>query len=127
MRRALLLGAAVLVVVAGIVLAVVLPGVPSGSDSAPHITRVFIPAIKESCVAHAGLVGGDIGYTFDDAGALHTIDPVDGSVTGLPEQRLAVLNDCLAETRSNRTLFASARPVQPQPALRLLFGGAERA
>ena len=96
MRRALLLGAAVLVVVAGIVLAIVLPGVPSGSDSAPHITRVFIPAIKESCVAHAGLVGGDIGYTFDDAGALRTIDPGDGSITGLPEERLAVLNDCLA-------------------------------
>ena len=61
----LLLGAAVLVVVAGIVLAVVLPAVPSAPTSAPHITRLFIPAIKETCIAQAGLLGADIGYTFD--------------------------------------------------------------
>jgi hypothetical protein len=104
MRRALLLGAAVLAVVASIVLAILLPGAPSASLSAPHITRVFIPAIKEACVAQAGLVGGDIGYTFDDAGALHTIDPGDGSITGLPVDRLTALNECLAQYPIEPTL-----------------------
>ena len=97
MRRALLLGAAALAVVAGVVLALVLPAAPSVPLAAPHITRVFIPAIKEACIAHAGLLGADVGYTFDDAGALHTIDPGDGSVTGLPPERLTVLNECLAQ------------------------------
>jgi hypothetical protein len=97
MRRALLLGAAALAVVAGTVLAVVLPAAPSVPLAAPHITRVFIPAIKEACIAHAGLVGADVGYGFDDTGALHTIDPGDGSVTGLPVDRLTVLNDCLSK------------------------------
>ncbi len=97
MRRALLLGAAVLVVVAGIVLAVVLPTVPSGAVGEPHITRLFIPAIKATCIDHAGLLGADIGYDFTDDGALHTLDPGDGSITGLPTDKLIVLNNCLAQ------------------------------
>jgi hypothetical protein len=96
MRRALLLGAAVLVVVAGIVLAVVLPTVPSGANGEPHITRLFIPAIKEACVQQAGLLGADIGYDFTDEGALHSLDPGDGTLSGLPADKLAVLNECLA-------------------------------
>jgi hypothetical protein len=97
MRRALLLGAAVLVVVAGIVLAVVLPNVPSGAVGEPHITRLFIPAIKSECVDRAGLLGADIGYTFTDEGALHSLDPGDGSISGLPAEKLTALNDCLAQ------------------------------
>ncbi len=97
MRRALLLGAAVLVVVAGIVLAVVLPNVPSGAAGEPHITRLFIPNIKVACIERAGLLGADIGYVFTDDGALHSLDPGDGSITGLPPAKLAALNDCLAQ------------------------------
>lgn len=97
MRRALLLGAAVLVVVAGTVLALVLPSAPSGAVADPRITRIFIPAIKVTCIDRAGLRGADIGYGFDDYGALHTLDPGDGSLTGLPPEKLAVLNDCLAQ------------------------------
>jgi len=97
MRRVLLLGAAALVVVAGTVLALVLPATPSAPLGPPHITRVFIPAIKETCLARAGLLGADIGYRFDDAGALQSLDPGDGSVTGLPVEKLTVLNDCLAD------------------------------
>ncbi len=96
MRRALLLGAAVLVVVAGILLAVVLPTVPSGAVGEPHITRLFIPAIKTACIERAGLRGADLGYVFTDEGALHSLDPGDGSVTGLPVEKLTVLNECLA-------------------------------
>lgn len=96
MRRVLLLGAAVLAVVAAIVLAVVLPPAPSGAVGEPHITRLFIPAIKTECIDEAGLRGADIGYTFSDDGSLHTLDPGDGSVSGLPVDKLTVLNDCLA-------------------------------
>ena len=96
MRRALLLGAAVLVVVAGVILALVLPSAPSSADGEPRITRIFIPDIKQTCLARAGLVGEDLGYGFTDEGALHTLDPGDGSVTGLPVDQLAELNVCLA-------------------------------
>jgi hypothetical protein len=97
MRRVLLLGVTSLLVVAGTVLALVLPTAPSTPVGTPHITRIFIPAIKEACTEQAGLLGADIGYRFDDDGALHSIDPGDGSVTGLPPEKLAVLNACLAE------------------------------
>ncbi len=97
MRRVLLLGVAALVVVAGTVLALVLPAAPSAPPGTPQITRVFIPAIKAACTERAGLLGADIGYRFDDTGALHSLDPGDGSVTGLPVEKLTVLNDCLAQ------------------------------
>ena len=97
MRRALLLGAAVLAVVAVIALAVVLPGARSGAIGEPHITRLFIPAIKTACIENAGLLGADIGYVFTDEGALRTVDPGDGSVTGLSSEKLTALNDCLAQ------------------------------
>ena len=93
----LLLGATALVVVAGTVIALVLTAAPSSSGGAPYITRTFIPAIKETCTAEAGLLGADIGYRFDGDGALHTLDPGDGSVTGLPVEKLTVLNECLAQ------------------------------
>lgn len=97
MRRVLLLGAAVLAVVAAIILAVVLPSAPSGAVGEPHITRLFIPAIKTACIEQAGLRGADIGYGFTDDGALHSLDPGDGSVTGLPPEKLTRLNDCLGQ------------------------------
>ncbi len=97
MRRVLLLGVAVVAAVAAIILAVVLPSAPSGAASEPHITRLFIPAIKTACIEQAGLLGADIGYKFTDEGALHSIDPGDGSVTGLPAEKLTVLNDCLGQ------------------------------
>lgn len=96
MRRVLLLGAAAFVAVAGVVLALALPAGSMAPTGEPHITRVFIPAIKEACTQRAGLLGADIGYRFDEAGALHSIDPGDGSVTGLPAGKLTLLNDCLA-------------------------------
>jgi hypothetical protein len=96
MRRVLLLGVTALAVVAGTVLALTLTAGQSSPADPPHITRVFIPAIKETCTAEAGLLGADIGYRFDDDGALRTIDPGDGSVTGLPPEKLAALNECLA-------------------------------
>jgi hypothetical protein len=96
MRRALLLGAAALVVAAGVVLALVLPTAPSSADGEPRITRIFIPDIKQTCLARADLIGEDLGYGFTDEGALHTLDPGDGSVTGLPIEQLAELNACLA-------------------------------
>jgi hypothetical protein len=68
---------------------------PPSAD--PPITRVFIPAIKVACVEEAGLRGAQIGYGFTREGALHTLDPGDGSVTGLPAGRLRELNDCLAD------------------------------
>ena len=97
MRRVLWLGAAGVVLVAGFVLALVLPAAPPVPVGEPHITRVFIPAIKVACTERAGLLGADLGYRFDDDGALRTIDPGDGSITGLPAEKLAVLNDCLAD------------------------------
>jgi hypothetical protein len=97
MRRVLLLGATALVVVVGTVLALVLPTTPSAPVGPPHITRIFIPAIKEACTGQAGLLGADIGYRFDENGALQSIDPGDGSVTGLPPEKLAALNECLAQ------------------------------
>jgi hypothetical protein len=96
MRRVLLISTAVVLAVAGVVLAVVLPGARSGAVGEPHITRTFIPAIKTACIDEAGLLGADIGYVFTDAGALHSVDPGDGSVTGLPPEKLTVLNECLA-------------------------------
>ena len=96
MRRVLLLGAIALAVVAGTVLVVTLTAAPSSPAGPPLITRVFIPAIKETCTTSAGLLGADIGYRFDENGALQTLDPGDGSVTGLPAEKLAALNECLA-------------------------------
>jgi hypothetical protein len=97
MRRLLVIGVAVLAVVAAIILAVVLPTVPSGASAEPRITRLFIPSIKSACIEQAGLLGADIGYQFTDDGALHSLDPGDGSVTGLPPEKLRALNDCLAQ------------------------------
>ena len=51
MRRVLLLGAIALAVVASTVLVLVLTAAPSSPVGPPHITRVFIPAIKETCTA----------------------------------------------------------------------------
>jgi hypothetical protein len=85
------------VIAAGVILALVLPGSPSGAVGEPHITRVFIPAIKAACVERAGLLGSDIGYRFTTEGALHSLDPGDGSITGLPPEKLTALNDCLAQ------------------------------
>ncbi len=96
MRRVLLVGAIAVAVVAGAVLALTLKAAPSPTAGPSHITRTFIPAIKVACTGRAGLLGADIGYRFDDTGALRTIDPGDGSVTGLPAEKLAALNDCLA-------------------------------
>lgn len=96
MRRALLLGAAVIVVAAGTVMALVMSHAPPAATGEPRITRVFIPDIKETCIGRAGLTGEDLGFGFTDEGALHTLDPGDGSVTGLPVQQLAELNVCLA-------------------------------
>ncbi len=96
MRRVLLLGVTALAVVTSTVLALALTALPSSPAEPPRVTRVFIPAIKEACTAEAGLLGADIGYRFDDDGALQTIDPGDGSVTGLPPEKLAALNECLA-------------------------------
>ncbi|MEO5920814.1 MAG: hypothetical protein ABIQ01_06695 [Pseudolysinimonas sp.] len=97
MRRALLLGAAALMVVAATVVALVLPTAPSGAVGDPYITRVFIPAIKTTCVQQAGVLGADIGYEFAEDGALHTLDPGDGTITGLSEEKLTLLNACLAQ------------------------------
>lgn len=95
MRRLLFVGAAALAVAALTVAALgqAAPAITIGGT--PHITRVFIPAIKEACTGRSGLLGADLGYRFDDAGALQTIDPGDGSVTGLPVTKLAALNACL--------------------------------
>jgi hypothetical protein len=96
MRRVLLLGVTALAVVTSTVLVLTLTAAPSSPVGPPQITRVFIPAIKETCTTSAGLLGADIGYRFDDDGALRTLDPGDGSVTGLPPEKLAALNECLA-------------------------------
>lgn len=96
MRRAVLLGAATLLVAAAGVFAVLIPPVAS-HPAAAHITRLFIPAIKVHCREHAFVdENADIGYTFTDFGALVTIDH-DGSRTGLLPQTLERLNACLAE------------------------------
>jgi len=97
MRRALLLGVAFLVIAAGTILALVLPGATTDAIGTARITRVFIPAIKTECLNRAGLVTPDLGFAFTDDGALHTLDPGDGSVSGLPTGQLAMLNDCLEQ------------------------------
>ena len=99
MRRALLLGAAAVVVAAAGTLAVVLPTAPARPAGEVHITRLFIPAVKAECRERAGIgadAAGDIGYTFTPDGALTTIDR-DGRFTGLEPQVLAAFNSCLAE------------------------------
>lgn len=99
MRRARLLGAAALGAVALVLLATFGQGAPSDAVQQPQITRLFIPAIKLACLERAGLEGRgrDLGYVFTPDGALHTLDTGDGSVAGLPRQRLLTLNNCLAE------------------------------
>ncbi|MEO8263021.1 MAG: hypothetical protein ABI566_10675 [Pseudolysinimonas sp.] len=98
MRRALLLVAAGLALAVGAVLAFVLPPSPSGTAGEPHITRVFIPAVKSECLDRAGIARSlqTIGFTFTEAGALRTID-TDGSLTGIEPDRLEAFNACLAE------------------------------
>ncbi|MCU1417321.1 MAG: hypothetical protein JWP32_1495 [Schumannella sp.] len=96
MRRALVLGAASFLLAAAVGLALAVPdsAVPGGAE--PRITRLFIPAIKATCLAEAGLSGDvDIGYTFTDDGALVTLDR-NGTVSGIPSYQLYVLNGCLA-------------------------------
>jgi hypothetical protein len=97
MRRGLVLGAAGLALAAGVVLALVLPAHPVAEASPPHITRLFIPAIKAACLdATVGPNDLQIGYTFTETGALTTIDQ-DGSLTGIAPYTLFRLNECLAE------------------------------
>jgi hypothetical protein len=100
MRRALLLGAVGLVLAAAAGYAFTTPFWPAAqaSQAEPHITRLFIPAIKEDCRARAGIDDQDarfIGYTFTAAGALETIDR-DGSLTGIDRDRLITFNACLS-------------------------------
>jgi hypothetical protein len=99
MRRALLLGAAVLVIVAAGVSAAVLTQPPTAEGAAPRITRLFIPAIKADCRERAGIPDEGaqrIGYTFTTEGALITIDR-DGRLTGIDAGRLITFNTCLAQ------------------------------
>ena len=94
--RLLLIGGLVVVAVVSALIAFVLP-VADGGTHAPRITRIFIPAIKEDCRQRA-LVPADavLGYTFDDSGAVQTIDH-DGSLTGVEPDVLEALNECLAQ------------------------------
>lgn len=97
MRRALVLGAVGLVLTAALGVALALTPLPAAQPAAPRITRLFIPAIKESCIGQAGLPPDtDLGFTFTPEGALVTLDH-DGSITGLPAYTLYVLNGCLAK------------------------------
>jgi hypothetical protein len=98
MRRALLLGAATALVAAAGVFAVAMPG-PTAEPREPHITRLFIPAIKDDCRLRNKISDAkapDIGYTFLPSGALTTIDQ-DGEFTGIESERLAAFNRCLAQ------------------------------
>jgi hypothetical protein len=97
MRRApLLLGAAGIVLGAGVALALLATAPPPPAPSAPHITRVYIPLIKQACGQEVlGVTALQIGYTFTDDNALATIDR-DGALTGLSPDDLARLNACLA-------------------------------
>lgn len=97
MRRALLLGAAGVVLAVGVTLALLLlPGrgpVPAG---AVHITRIYIPLIKNACTEEVlGVTDLQIGYRFTADNALTTIDG-DGTLTGIAPRDLALLNACLA-------------------------------
>ena len=99
MRRALLLGAATALVAAVGVFALALPVAPTTEARAPHITRLFIPAIKADCRLRTDIpdsAAADIGYTFLPSGALTTIDR-DGQFTGIESERLAAFNRCLAQ------------------------------
>ena len=99
MRRALVLGAATAMVAVAGMLAVALPGSPASEPRAPHITRLFIPAIKAECRLQTKIPDGkapDIGYTFLPSGALTTIDR-DGEFTGIESGRLEAFNRCLAQ------------------------------
>jgi hypothetical protein len=95
MRRALLLGVVGVALTAGLGLVLALPAAPAPS-AGPRITRLFIPAIKDTCRSEAELPPeADLGYTFTKAGALVTLDQ-NGSLTGIPSYQLYVLNLCLA-------------------------------
>lgn len=97
MRRALVLGAVGVLLTAGLALALALPAQPAAEAAAPHITRLFIPAIKTACQLDTlGPTDQQIGYTFTDDNALTTID-TDGSLTGIPAPTLHRLNVCLAQ------------------------------
>jgi hypothetical protein len=98
LRTPLLVGAATaLVAAAGLVaLALPVPTTTTGTGEA-RITRLFIPAIKDDCRRRAEVpADAVIGYTFDRAGALQTLDR-DGSLTGVAAGVLTDFNDCLAQ------------------------------
>lgn len=98
MRRAVVLGVTTAVVVAVGALAFVLPPAPEAAPDRPHITRMFIPAIKVDCQRRANIandVAAQVGYTFAPNGALRTIDQ-DGTLTGIDAGRLIRFNTCLA-------------------------------
>jgi hypothetical protein len=99
MRRAVLLGAAAVVVAAAGATAILLPAPTAPAGDGPHITRLFIPAIKTDCRERSGIPdeGAErIGYTFTSTGALTTVDR-DGRLTGIDAARLARFNECLAQ------------------------------
>jgi hypothetical protein len=102
MRRGLLLaGVVALAVAAMTTLALALPPLlpsPVAATGDPHITRLFIPAIKDDCRVRAGIADAEarlIGYTFTADGALVTIDQ-DGSLTGIHPDLLETFNACMA-------------------------------
>jgi hypothetical protein len=96
MRRAPVLGAAGAVLAVGVVFALALPGTPSTPSGAAHITRIYIPLIKDACTEEVlGVSDLQIGYRFTADNALTTIDQ-DGSLTGIAPRDLALLNACLA-------------------------------
>jgi hypothetical protein len=99
MRRALLPGAAALVVAAVSGLLVIHHTPVLVPDDEPRITRLFIPAIKTDCRVRAGISDEHarfIGYTFTGTGALTTIDR-DGSLTGIHPDSLDTFNVCLSQ------------------------------
>jgi hypothetical protein len=103
MRRASVLGAAGIVLAVGIALALVLPGQAPSPPGTAHITRLYIPLIKDACTEEVlGATGVQIGYRFTADNALATIDE-DGSLTGIAPGELALLNACLARYPIERT------------------------
>jgi len=104
MRRALVLGVAGAVLAAGIIAAVTRPAQPAPASTAPHITRIFIPAIKAACIVGTiGPTDQQIGFTFTAENALRTIDQ-DGSLTGIPASALFRINKCLAQYPIEQTV-----------------------
>ena len=96
MRRAPVLGAAGVVLAVGVGVALLLSGPPPAPSGAAHITRIYIPLIKNACTQEVlGVTDLQIGYRFSADNALTTID-ADGSLTGIAPRDLALLNACLA-------------------------------